>query len=518
MQSKHDETYSSYYAGIIDGLTSLYSYSIDKKSKRVNNTDQFLDILFEQHLNPSIIGMAHPKLLPSLIHIQLILKFWGNPSTLNPSTDADKGSLLTTMGRMAIYDVSDPRDLEYVPGRDFEKGITLLTTAMELNYSNAHYCMGYLYQHGLKGKVEPDYKKAIEYYEQAIALDNNPKALYQLAKMHLYGHGFTKNIQEALVLLEHARALNHLDAILTLGHLYKENDELPRECALQYYREAAKLNSGVGIRMLAEMSFSGDGVEKDPIKACQLYRKAWLIDGDLHSRSELIRLQKADYPAMDCKTRLCLKYHGCIGVAEIEHQLGKHKQKYADVYSLLKSDPEVIWNCIISDNLLSAEEKSELTNQSFENISPILEVERYCYRSLYLKNKENDTHYWDHHNKFIRIKIKDKCMIDALKILREKVLMNTLLTAEKSNEIINKCSSRPNLLDCWINLLGDVVLQKPYSDSKNQQEMFMDLICKLESKKNSILFKNQMLFFSLPDVHIDLHRVIVDFAITRQTK
>lgn len=519
MKSKQDET-SARYSNIADGLIRLYSYSFDKKEKRVNNTDEFLGILLEQHLNPSIIQMALPKFYPSLIYGLLHLKFWGDPFAMNSSTDADKGSLLTILGRLAIYDVSDPRDQEYVPGSGFEAGIKFLTKAMEFNCSNAYYSMGYLYQYGLKGTVEPDYKKAIEYYEQAIALDNNPKALCQLAKMHLYGHGFTKSIQEALALLERARALNHLDAILALGHLYKENDELPRECALQYYQEAAKLNSGVGIRMLAEMSFNGDGVEKDPIKACQLYRKAWLIDGDLHSRSELINFQRADYPDMDCKTKTCMKYHGYMGVAESDHQMEKHTRKFQSIYNLLKSNHKVIWNCIISDNLLSDADKTELTNHSFENISPILEVERYFYRSLYLKNKEDVTAYFDN-NKYIQIKTKDKCMIIALKVLREKVLMNTLLTVEKSNEIINKCSSRPNLLDGWINLLENVVLQKPYSGSEHQQELFADLICKLESKKYDIVFKNKMLFFSVPDVRIiptDVHPIIIDFAITRQTR
>lgn len=495
-ETDYYEKQTRYYERLKESLVNFYTQSIGKTFKRVNYSDQCLDILWDRYFSQSIFNKAIPELLPILIHTQLKLKLWRNPSLLNPSSDTEKGFLLTTLGRIVIYDVRDPLDREHVPQFSYEQGIMFLTEAMKLNYSDAYYAMGYLYECGLSGKLEPDYKKAKNYYEEAIALDNNPKALYRLARMHLEGKGFTKNLQEALELLERAKTFKHMNAILFLGDLYRTIDELPSERALHYYQEAAKANDGVGLRKLADTHFTGDLVEKNLNKACQLYRKAWLIDGDILSHRVLLDFQNKDDPY--------LKYHGFMGLAEIKQ-----------VHHLLESNSKLIWDCFVNDNLLSDKEKSEFTNQTFASVSPILEVERYFYRSLYVKDKTIG--YWEN-NKYLWLTHKEKCMTDALKTLNEKVLMHTSLTIERSREIITKCSSRVNLLDCWINLIEKIKLTKPYCNSKEQQDMFTDLICKLECKRNSVLFENKMLFFSSPNEInrvSDIHQTIVNFAMVK---
>lgn len=485
-------------------LDQFYRKSVEQKSKRFTDPDQILENLFDIYFKSSSIDFLLKDILHPLIHFQFGLRFIaGGPfDSFNSLSDAEKGSLLTAMGRIAIY-IPDPRDPESVRGSNLEQGLSLLSEAMKLNYSNAYFSMGYLYHFGVTELVspnnfsnkptyliEPDYKKAIGYYEQAIALDNNPKALYFLALMHLYGRGFTENIQEAIPLLERARALRYSDAIVVLGDLYDKDDKQPKEIVFRYYQEAAKLNNGLGMRKLADMYFHGHGVERDPIKACKIHRQAWLIDG----HSVYMSYNYGGYtiynidPSLDCKTKMHMKYHYWMEQTE-----KVYAPTYKEVYELLKSDPEVIWDCIVGDTLLSDEEKTKLTDNSFKDISPILEVERHLYRSLFLKNRDQFYSY------YLRLTNKEQCKKDAVdflkSIIKAKYSEGTL--EQLFREILSKTSPRINFLDGWIDILDILKNEKTVFDQTLRAKV-SDLKCQLESKRDHVLLKNRVLFFYRP--------------------
>ncbi|AKH62681.1 hypothetical protein VY86_04315 [Photorhabdus thracensis] len=64
--------------------------------------------------------------------------------------------------------------------------------------------------------MRQDYQKALQYYNEAIKLDNNKTSLHNLSRLYLYGLGVEKNREKALGLLKKSADLGNKQAMSDL--------------------------------------------------------------------------------------------------------------------------------------------------------------------------------------------------------------------------------------------------------------------------------------------------------------
>ena len=122
-------------------------------------------------------------------------------------------------------------------------------------------------------KTEEGYKKAIEYFLKAG--DKHPKALYQLGHAYRFGWGVEPNFDKALSYYEKSLALGNEDANFDLGSLCYTGVEGKKDIAkaIPYLKEAAKKDNRNAIRILGNIYYFGDGVKTDYDQAFYYYSK-----------------------------------------------------------------------------------------------------------------------------------------------------------------------------------------------------------------------------------------------------
>ena len=217
---------------------------------------------------------------------------------------------------------------------DMSRVKQLLEKALELGSGNAAYRLGWMYERGFLSE-EPDYVKAMEYYEKAAELDNvdgycraalylangysgvtdavksrkyyekaagmgSCFALVELSFLYENGNGVERSYEKAFELCEKAAQEGYPYAMFRVG-LYLEKavlGEAKPEEAFAWYTKAAMADENEGIFALGRCYKQGIGTEEDWDKALEWFGKG------------------AEKNESRCLTELGLAYENGNGVEE----------------------------------------------------------------------------------------------------------------------------------------------------------------------------------------------------------
>ena len=107
---------------------------------------------------------------------------------------------------------------------EIDKAIAHYTRAIELDASiaSAYFDLGQIYYWGLGG-IKKDYKKAVQYYKQAAALDY-PEAMWNLSVCYNNGTGVSKNHNQGVAYAKQAADLGLQEAKDYLEQLRQEEE------------------------------------------------------------------------------------------------------------------------------------------------------------------------------------------------------------------------------------------------------------------------------------------------------
>ena len=128
-----------------------------------------------------------------------------------------------------------------------------------------------------------EYPKANKIYEELIKLFQCPEAFFHLGYSYCVGEGIDKDYAKARVYLETALELGYTEARVydNLGLVYAgENQNYTK--AIELFKKALELDPNRWSAMfnLGQLYRKGLGVDKDYIKAINLYAKGYSIEKD----------------------------------------------------------------------------------------------------------------------------------------------------------------------------------------------------------------------------------------------
>lgn len=249
---------------------------------------------------------------------------------------------------------------------DMSRAKQLLEKALELGSGNAAYRLGWMYERGFLSE-EPDYVKAMEYYEKAAELDNvdgycraalylangysgvtdavksreyyekaagmgSCFALVELSFLYENGNGVERSYEKAFELCEKAAQEGYPYAMFRVG-LYLEKavlGEAKPEEAFAWYTKAAMADENEGIFALGRCYKQGIGTEEDWDKALEWFGKG------------------AEKNESRCLTELGLAYENGNGVEEnpqkaVEYMTRAAEQDYG--YAQFKMGDYYFFGC-----------------------------------------------------------------------------------------------------------------------------------------------------------------------------
>ena len=261
---------------------------------------------------------------------------------------------------------------------DMSRAKQLLEKALELGSGNAAYRLGWMYERGFLSE-EPDYVKAMEYYEKAAELDNvdgycraalylangysgvtdavksreyyekaagmgSCFALVELSFLYENGNGVERSYEKAFELCEKAAQEGYPYAMFRVG-LYLEKavlGEAKPEEAFAWYTKAAMADENEGIFALGRCYKQGIGTEEDWDKALEWFGKG------------------AEKNESRCLTELGLAYENGNGVEEnpqkaVEYMTRAAAQDYG--YAQFKMGDYYFFGCgpCLEDNKKAVE-------------------------------------------------------------------------------------------------------------------------------------------------------------------
>jgi TPR repeat protein len=164
--------------------------------------------------------------------------------------------------------------------QDLQKAKSLYLKSANNNYTPSAYKIAEFYELG-KG-LEIDYKNAIKWYKES-AQKGNSGAQFKLGNLYREGKGVQQNIRTAIGWYNQAATQNHAQAHYELGDIYdngntsehaSETIKVNDKKAFRHFQQAVELNFPYAYARLASLYEKGKGIEKDPIKAIELYKKA----------------------------------------------------------------------------------------------------------------------------------------------------------------------------------------------------------------------------------------------------
>lgn len=231
---------------------------------------------------------------------------------------------------------------------DMNRAKELLEKAIELGSGNAAYRLGWMYERGFLSE-EPDYAKAMEYYEKAASMDNvdgycraalylangysgvkdavksreyyekaaemgSCFAMIELSFLYENGDGVEKSYEKAYELCTKAAAEGYPYAMFRVG-LYLEKGvigEAQPEEALGWYVKAAEAEDTDALFALGRCYKNGIGTEEDFDKALECFSKG------------------AEKNESRCLTELGLAYENATGVEENPQKAVEYMTKAAE--------------------------------------------------------------------------------------------------------------------------------------------------------------------------------------------
>ena len=249
---------------------------------------------------------------------------------------------------------------------DMNRAKELLEKAIELGSGNAAYRLGWMYERGFLSE-QPDYVKALEYYEKAASLNNADGycrmalylangysgvkdadksrecyekaaelgscfALVELAFLYENGDGVEKNYEKAFELISRAAGQGYPYAMFRSG-LYMEKGvlgEAKPEEAFAWYTKAAEADDNDAIFALGRCYKEGIGTAEDWDKALEWFGKG------------------AEKEESRCLTELGLAYENGNGVEEnpqkaVEYMMKAAEQDYG--YAQFKMGDYYFFGC-----------------------------------------------------------------------------------------------------------------------------------------------------------------------------
>jgi len=164
--------------------------------------------------------------------------------------------------------------------------------SMELGYPDAFSAMGFFCSNG-RGGVEKDDAKAFEFFQKGADLGSHA-AQVNLARVYLDGRGVYFDREKGLALMEAAASAGSEDAHAALAEiyflgLYEETSKPDFQKALPHVEASAKSGNNASINMLGVMYREGHYVEKDSMRAEELFRKA-AMQGNFKAQTNLAEL------------------------------------------------------------------------------------------------------------------------------------------------------------------------------------------------------------------------------------
>jgi TPR repeat protein len=163
---------------------------------------------------------------------------------------------------------------------------------MDLGYPDAFSASGFFYANG-RGDVEKNDAKAFEFFQKGADLGSQA-AQVNLGRFYLEGRGVGADREKGLALMEAAASAGSKDAHAALAEIYFLGlyDEASRpdfQKALPHVEESAKSGNDASINMLGVMYREGHAVDKDSMRAEELFRKAAML-GNFKAQTNLAEL------------------------------------------------------------------------------------------------------------------------------------------------------------------------------------------------------------------------------------
>lgn len=156
---------------------------------------------------------------------------------------------------------------------DFDTALECYNKVLEgeeqVYIADAMYSIGYMYHFG-QG-IDPDYPKAMEWYEKAVDLGYS-SAMIAIGYMYQNGQGVDQDYPKALEWYDRAANLGNATALSSIGYLYYLAQAYDK--AVEWYEKAADLGNSDAINNLAYMYQYGQGIEQDYAKAMEWYTKS----------------------------------------------------------------------------------------------------------------------------------------------------------------------------------------------------------------------------------------------------
>lgn len=241
----------------------------------------------------------------SAVYYQRAVKGWKVLAEKENLTNRQKGTILYKLGK--CYDRG------YGVERDADQAKKYYQSAESKGNNYAAYSLGNIfyyqekdqetaYEHYRKG-VSDQYRKnpfgdyqfavlsekgiggkegevqAEQYFEQAlngfIQLDkdiNDPKLEYRMGYMFYQGIGTEQDMEKALEYLKKATVKGHTYAEWLIGKIYLEKGK--REEGINWLKKAAEHENPLAQYTIGKLYLKGEEVEKDPMKAKELFQKA----------------------------------------------------------------------------------------------------------------------------------------------------------------------------------------------------------------------------------------------------
>ena len=157
---------------------------------------------------------------------------------------------------------------------DEAKGIELIKKAAERGHMDAQRTLGDLYITG--SCVKADALEAVSWYRKA-ASQGDLSAATQVGASYASGLGIEKDVAEAMRWLEKPAKAKIADAEITLGMLYMSEfpgDSLKAKKAAELLEHPAQEGDEYAQVALGDLYADGRGIEKDEVKAFDLYLEA----------------------------------------------------------------------------------------------------------------------------------------------------------------------------------------------------------------------------------------------------
>lgn len=162
--------------------------------------------------------------------------------------------------------------------RDFSKAIKWYEKAVAQKHTGALLCLGDMYKKG-EG-IEKNILKAQNYYKivEELLITSANRGLVssqkELARFYTQGRIGEVDYDKAIYWYKKAIAWGDIDAMVSLGEMYRHKANGNYEKAIKWMRKAASQGSAYAMYSLGTMYKTGNGVEQSYDKAISWYQKA----------------------------------------------------------------------------------------------------------------------------------------------------------------------------------------------------------------------------------------------------